>query len=349
MDKKPSKDRVLALMQVLQKHSDEETWLTTNQVLDLLLDEGHDVQVRTLRRDVQNLKNCGYDIGVREKGGSTTSYAWLDREWTFPELQVLVDAVSAAHFIPAKQSRDFIRRLSQLAGPSCREDLKPRILISERVKAKNKKMILSVQTIHRAIQKDKKIAFKYLQYSAEKQQVPRHTGTPEETYVVSPYATVWNNDRYYLVGFSDKRQKVAVFRIDRMDLPKQLQQKRIPAPDDFDVRNYTDRVFQMFDGPEEQVTLRCRLELMDHVIDRFGEEVKIRRLRDDIFEITVPVRLSTTFYAWVFKYVGKMRIAAPEYVRKQYMEYLQNAMDEMMTDMNMMRRTLKRITDTSCF
>lgn len=330
MDKKPSKDRVLALLQILQKHSDEDAWLTTTQVLRLLSDEGHDVQVRTLRRDVQNLKNCGYDIGIREKEGAPTAYAWLDREWSFPELQVLVDAVSAAQFIPVKQSEDYIRRLSLLAGPSCREDLKPRILISERVKARNKKMILSVQAIHRAIQKDKKIAFKYLQYNAEKQQVPRHSGTPEETYVVSPYATVWNNDRYYLVGWSDKRQKVAVYRIDRMDLPKQLQQKRVPAPADFDVRDYTDRVFQMYDGPEEQVTLKCRLELMDQVIDRFGEAVEIGKIRRETFEVTVPVRLSTTFYAWVFKYVGKMQITAPEHVREAYARYLKEALDDVL-------------------
>ena len=83
----------------------------------------------------------------------------------------------------------------------------PQILISERVKAKNKDMIYSVQAIRRAIDRNKKISFRYLQYNTDKQQVPKQQGTKEEEYVVSPYATVWNDDRYYLVGWSDKRRK----------------------------------------------------------------------------------------------------------------------------------------------
>lgn len=330
MENKPSKDRILVLLRILQEHSDDECWLTTPQVLSYLKAEGFDVQTRTLRRDIRNLVNCGYDIGIQERGGDSTLYAFLDWKWTFPELQVLVDAVSAAQFIPEKQSNEYIERLASLVGPSCGGNLKPRLLISERVKAKNKKMILAVQSIHRAIQRDRKIAFKYLQYNAQKQQAPRHAGTPEETYVISPYATVWNNDRYYLVGWSDKRQKVTVFRIDRMDLPKQLSQKRVPPPEDFDVRDYTDRVFQMFDGPEETVTLECRLEILDQVIDQFGENVEIRNVRSETFEVTVPVRLSTTFYAWVFKYVGKMRITAPEHVRTAYAGYLEQALDDVL-------------------
>ena len=47
-------------------------------------------------------------------------------------------------------------------------------------------------------------------------------------------------------------------------------------------------------------------------------------------EVTVPVSLSTTFYAWVFQFVGKMRILGPEYVREKYAGYLEQAMDEAM-------------------
>ena len=147
--------------------------------------------------------------------------------------------------------------------------------------------------------------------------------------MVSPYATVWNNDRYYLVGWSDKRQKVAVFRIDRMKVPKQLTKRRVPAPECFDVRDYTDKVFRMYGGPEEKVTLRCKTEILDQVIDRFGDGVEIRPGRNH-FTVTVPVSLSTTFYAWVFQSVGKMNVVAPEYVREAYAGYLEEALDEVL-------------------
>ncbi len=326
----PTKDRLLLLLQTLQEHTDDETWLTTADLRAALQKEGHECSVRTLRRDIQSLQNSGYDIAAQETEGAYTRYAYTDRNWSMPELQILVDAVSAAQFIPQARSEELIRKLSVMAGPSHVEDLHPQILVSEHVKAKNKNMIYSVQAIRKAIERDRKICFRYLQYNTEKRQVPKHTGTAEEEYIVSPYATVWNDDRYYLVGYSDKRQKVAVFRIDRMEVPKQLAKKRVPPPEDFDVRDYTDKVFRMYGGTEEKVTLRCKMEILDQVIDRFGDQVELEEVKREHFVITVPVSLSTTFYAWVFQYVGKMSILAPEHVREAYTGYLEEALEDVL-------------------
>jgi predicted DNA-binding transcriptional regulator YafY len=245
-----------------------------------------------------------------------------------PELQILVDAVSAAQFIPQEKSRELIGKLARMAGPSHREELRPQILISGHVKAKNPDMMYTVQAIRRAIDRDKKITFQYLQYNMEKEQVPKHEGTPEENYVVSPYATVWNDDRYYLVGWSDKREKVVVYRIDRMMIPKQLPNKRVPPPEGFDIHNYTDKVFRMYDGPEEKVTLRCKTEILDQVIDRFGEGITLKKAGKGYFKFTVPVCVSTTFFGWVFQFVGQMSIMGPEKVKEEYAGYLEEALDE---------------------
>ena len=69
------------------------------------------------------------------------------------------------------------------------------------------------------------------------------------------------------------------------------------------------------------------MEILDQVIDRFGDGVEIRPGRKH-FTVTVPVSLSTTFFAWVFQYVGKMSILAPEYVREKHAGYLEDALDD---------------------
>ena len=290
----PTKDRLLVLLQTLQEQSDDETWLTTADIRKALEKEGHECSIRTLRRDVKSLHNCGYDIAVREADGKYTTYAYMGREWSKPELQILIDAVSAAQFIPQERSTKLIHKLSKMAGPSHEAELRPQILVSEHVKAKSQDMIYSVQAIRKAIDRNKKIMFRYLQYNERKEQVPKHEGTPEEFYVISPYATVWNNDRYYLVG----------------------------------IRDYTDKIFKMYGGQEEKVTLRCKKSILDQVIDRFGDGITLENIKEDDFTVTVPVSLSTTFYAWVFQYVGKMKITAPKYVRKAYAGYLKQALKE---------------------
>lgn len=322
-----NKDRLLFLMKTLQEQSDEKQWISSTQLCRFLKEQQLDSQVRTLRKDIQALKDSGFEICERKREGMSTEYSWQDREWSAPELQVLIDAVSSAQFIPQERSEDMVSRLAAMAGPSHAGTLRPQILISEHIKAKNRNMIYSVQAIRRAIDRDRKIVFRYLRYTTEKKQVPKHAGSAEEDYIVSPYATVWNNDRYYLVGWSEKRKKVTTYRIDRMEVPRQLKAKRVPPPEDFDVRDYTDKVFWMFDGPVEEVTLRCRMSILDQVIDRFGDGVQIRKVDTGLFDVTVPVSVSGTFFAWVFQFTGEMKILEPRWVREKYAGVLEDAMD----------------------
>ena len=66
------------------------------------------------------------------------------------------------------------------------------------------------------------------------------------------------------------------------------------------------------------------------MIDKFGETKNISNVRKDTFDITVPVFLSGTFYAWVFQFVGEMNIVAPGHVKDAYADYLQQAIDDVL-------------------
>ena len=325
-----TKNRIIYLMQYLQENSDENRSVTTAQIREEMARRGCPIIISTLRDDIESLQSAGYDIQVNETEGMPTTYSWLDREWSLPELQILVDAVSSSQFITTEKSRELIDKLVRMGAPSLRESLKPQILVSEHVKAPNKQILLSVQAIRRAIDRDRKITFKYMQYTTDKKQVPRHRGTPEEDYVVSPYATIWNNERYYMVGYSEKRHDVNTYRVDRMTGVKQVPRKRIPAPEDFKIQDYTDKVFWMYDGNEEEITLRCRNKILDQVIDRFGEGIELKNVTRQTFDVTVPVCISGTFYAWVTQFVGEMTIIAPGNAKDAYAGYLQEAIDDVL-------------------
>ena len=43
-----------------------------------------------------------------------------------------------------------------------------------------------------------------------------------------------------------------------MGMPDLIEESRVQQSEDFRIRNYTEKVFWMYDGPEKQVTLRCR-------------------------------------------------------------------------------------------
>lgn len=318
-----NKNRILCLLNYLQSHSDEEHAVTTTEIRDALSEKGCAVTTETLRSDITALKEAGYDIAVNEFNGLATTYSYVDRPLDAPEIQILIDAVSSAQFISKTRSRQLISKLISMAGPSHRDALKPGILISDVIKTPNSQLLYTVQRIQQAIKADSKITFQYYQYDLNKERVPRHDG---KWYVISPYATIWKRERYFLVGWSDEREKAVIFRIDRMGMPKLTRQPRFPEPASFDVRDYTRRVFGMYDdGEMRKVTLRCRHNMMDHIIDYFGKDITLTNVNDDTFDVNVSVCASATFFSWVMTYAGDMTIAWPPTICDAYAEALEEA------------------------
>ena len=132
----------------------------------------------------------------------------------------------------------------------------------------------------------------------------------------------WNDDFYYAVGWSDKRDKIQAYRVGRMVDPTILEDKAVKKPRDFRITDYSHKVFEMFDGEEVRVKLECRNELMKYVIDRFGESTETEPAGEETFVCYADVRLSPTFYGWVFGFKGGIRILEPEEAVKEMREML---------------------------
>ena len=322
-----NKSRILYLLRFLQEQSDEDHPVSTSEIRKALADKSCPVTVETLRNDIAMLQEAGFDIAINEISGLSTTYSYLDRSLDVPELQILIDAVSSSQFLTREKSCQLIDKLVAMAGPSHREDLQPGIMVSEHVKASNGHLLYIVQAIRESIRAHRKIAFQYFRYDMNKRRVPRLNG---KVYVVSPFATIWKNDRYFLVSYSQERQRVTVFRIDRMGMPKQLDEPCVPEPESFLISNYTDQIFNMYDdGIEKTVTLRCRRHMIDTLVDWFGKDVEPENITEKSFDAKVKVSISPSFYAWVLGFTGDMTIIDPTEVCEEYRRLLQQGIDEM--------------------
>lgn len=236
-------------------------------------------------------------------------YHVASRHFEAPEVKLLIDAVQSARFITPRKDRALVKRLSSFIAPGDTALLNRHLYIDSRSKATNESIYLNVDRIQTAITERKKITFRYFDYSPSKERVHRHDG---QLYSVSPYALLWNNDNYYLVGFHDHRQQVAKFRVDRIDGLKVTQKAAVQKPKDFDVSAYFTQEFSMLNGEECKVRLLCKNLLMNSIIDRFGEDVSTQIVDESRFGVETTVDLSSNFYGWVFASAGKMRITAPQ-------------------------------------
>jgi predicted DNA-binding transcriptional regulator YafY len=150
-------------------------------------------------------------------------------------------------------------------------------------------------------------------------------GRKDQKYVVSPYHLLINEGNYYLLCFDDKYQNLRVYRVDRM---QNLSLTGIPrvGEDQFrsiDVANYTKRVFSMYGGTPEHVTIRFINTLLDTVIDRFGIRGAIySKIDDKHFTVTVPVEVSDQFFGWLCGFGKRVKILSPETVVDRFEKHL---------------------------
>ena len=313
MKPNPMKKRLIFLYKLLRTKTDERHQISTKQIMEELKAAGLSADRKTLKSDLDLLYEAGADIIVVRS--SPNRYFWGERTFQLPELKLLIDAVSSSRFITAKKSEELIRKLVSLASGPQASELDRHVFAANRVKTDNEKIYYIVDSINDAINAERKICFQYLEYTGNKEKIPRNNG---ERYCLSPYALYWNDDYYYVVGYSDKRDKVTAFRVDRICNCEITGTPREPRPADFDVTDYSRRVFEMFDGEDVVVELECENALMKYVIDRFGEEVETRVISEDAFVARVEVALSPTFYGWVFQFSGKIKILTPDKAREEY-------------------------------
>lgn len=133
-------------------------------------------------------------------------------------------------------------------------------------------------------------------------------------------ALFWNDDFYYVVGYSEKHDNISSFRADRICHVQLLVEKAVKRPKNFSLDRYSRQIFEMYDGDTVRVTLECKNHLMKYVIDRFGERVKTEIATDETFYAYPEVALSPNFYSWLFKFAGEIILISPERARKEYIE-----------------------------
>lgn len=299
--------RIIELLRFLYQQTDEAHAVTVSEMIEYLKSKGIPSVRQTVYTDLEALDTAGIDI-VQIKS-TQNRYFIGSRIFEYPELKMLVDAVASSKVISAKKSQALIQKLGQLTSIQQAEQIQRLASLSSRVKPHNEKVYYIIDSIQTAILDQHQISFQYYEYTPEKKKILKHDGY---RYILDPYALEWKNDHYYLIGYSHKHKGIAHFRVDRLTSVEPLDSKFQPMPD-FDVAAYTNKMVDMFAAEHaEQVKLLCSNELMRVIIDHYGEDIEISPYDDTHFTVIIEVNPSGTFYGWVFKFMGKIRILSPQ-------------------------------------
>ncbi len=311
--------RLVKILEILRQETDEDNPMPTNTLIKKLAGMGIECDRRTLYRDIQVLNEHGYE--VLHTRGISNEYYVVDRSFDIPELRILLDAVQAASFITPKKTEVLVDKIADLAGSHRAEVLKKNIMRFNITKHTNEAIYYNVNEIERAIMEWKKVSFFYFDYNAKGDRVFRKD---KKRYVVNPYATVFSNDNYYLVCYSDKYKNVVHYRIDRMDSVAVETEDITPVPaiENFDITEHKKQVFGMYVGAEERVSIQIDNSLIDAVMDKFGEDVPLIDRGDGTAQLDISVQVSPAFLAWCCSFGDKLRVVYPNKVVGHVKNYI---------------------------
>lgn len=310
------KIKLLKIMEILRQETDEEHPMTKVELAARLVAMNVSCSPRSLIRDIKLLNEQGYEIMERLMGHEK-GYFVCDRSFSVPELKILIDAVQAAGFVTEKKTGELVDKIAALGGSHRAAILKGNIVKFNTRKHTNETIYYTVGFIEDAIQRNKKIIFRYFDLDENGQKVYRRDG---HHYVVEPVALVFNEDNYYLIVYSEKHDGTANYRVDRIDSVEIIDD---PISDKArslrrKVARYTEEAFKMFNGQPETITLRFTDKLIGPVLDKFGEVTKMTRVDDHTIEATVQVRIAPTFWGWLFQFGTDMDIMEPEALKEEY-------------------------------
>lgn len=313
--------KILYILKILSENTNENFPMTANQLIESLSKYGVSIERKSIYSAVDTLISFGYDI--QNSKAEPKGYYIASRDFELAEIKLLVDAVQSSKIITQKKSIELINKIKKLTDKNSAQHLQRQVVVSGRAKMANERVYYSIDAIHEAIAKGRKISFNYCEYDLNKKLVPRKDN---KVYTYTPSLLTWDDERYYLVAYDTRHDSYTHFRADKMMNVKVLNESSDTPKKKLDVARYTMSVFSMFHGEFEDVIIAADNRLVGVFLDKFGMDIMIREHSQTEFAVKVQVAVSSTFFAWLFQYEDMVRIISPQNVVAKYLNHIEKTL-----------------------
>ncbi|MGX8833739.1 helix-turn-helix transcriptional regulator [Amedibacillus sp. YH-ame6] len=318
MQKKAS---ILALYEILNKHSDQQHPLKRKEI-EYLLELEYDLKLdrKTLHDHVKLLNEFGCDINTPQS--INDGYYLNSRLFEPSEIHLLCNAIYAVHFIPQKASNDLIEKLLNTQSKYLKSDFHQTVYMKNMRKSLNKEFFLNVEILIEAIQENKPVSFNYMRYNLNKILINRKN----HEYIIHPYYIIYANENYYLICNNNEYEGLSHYRIDKMkDIKVLTDLQRKSLQKSFDPYVYAKSKIYMYGGEEERITLKCDYFILDNIIDRFGNDVILQEFDEKHFLAIIRSSKQGILYLCL-QYLKYCEVTAPLDLRNEIHKILKETL-----------------------
>lgn len=320
-----SKIKLLKVLELINE-TDADHPYSTQYMADRLTDDGIDAERKAVLRDIYTLRDeYGLSINtVRKKGFFLSERVFED--W---ELKLLCDAVQGAPFLGEADAASLTERLYSLTGIGGKKTLKSASPVKLSHRTGDRMTKHNIALCLDAISSGRKIVFNYVKTLPEMEKTSRFRTEPVP---VSPYALIWRQDTYYLIGNYSETKPLSYYHLDRMTGVEVLNEKAVPKETllgrdaERKMREFVSDNVYNYSGKVTRVSLSFGPEMLDVVLDEFGSDIRIMRDGDKL-KTVVRTSESRGLIYWLMKYAGEIEATSPESVVSAVRERLKKASD----------------------
>lgn len=191
MDTQTGKRRLLLSLELSCAHTDERHPPSLSEMVNYLTGKGVYADRKTVRAVIALLTEMGLDVVEIE--GKPARFFVGERCFELPEVKLLIDAASSSRFIALNKSERLIQKLKTLVSSYQAEGMECHIHLCEGAKPVNENIYYSMDTICKAMFKNHKVQFHYIEYMPAKHRALKHGGY---RYLFSPYDLIWSDNLY---------------------------------------------------------------------------------------------------------------------------------------------------------
>ncbi|MGN0807239.1 MAG: helix-turn-helix transcriptional regulator [Candidatus Coproplasma sp.] len=318
------KIKILRLYEYLKNHSNEEEPCSMNDIIKALEEQGIKCERKSIYSDIKILQQFGYDIKCKGY-----KYYLEEQGLTNAQLRILLDMTQSATFLSTDQTEQITSALVNLAGSQKVELAEEQVICFDKIKHNNGEVFKTIELINLAIDKCKKVSFRYFHLGFGGAQKYAKGG---ERYEENPVGLLFNQGQYYFICYSDKYNDVVVYRVDRI---KEMQIERDKTMDENNGNTricgdlkYRLTAFGMWNNPVESVTLIVENAFIEDMYDKFGSGITTRPYGVNHFTFTEKISVNDTFFGWVASYGSHVKILSPEKVKDEFVKKLNESLSQ---------------------
>ncbi len=318
----------LLVLEILKKYTDENHYLTQQEIIDILQDVyGIEAERKSIASTLVLLGDLGYDINRGTRGG----FALLSRDFETSEVTFLVDAIYSSKSIPASAASRLADKVNSCLSTYERKDYGFLEKTSDIPRTSNNDIFYNIDIIHEAMMRHKRVGFQYMTYDKDGNPVVRNDGYE---YIVSPYYLINNFGYYYLIcNYRSKYNALNIFRLDyitNINIKEDWELKdmsEIEGLEDFDIKQYLNEHVYLFGG--EAVSAVLEIDSEEHtryVVDWFGSNASFYSEDEKIYA-RVKCNETSLLY-WCLQYAECIKVVEPESLKQRVVEVLETALEK---------------------